>query len=767
MNTRTQKVLVRLSVTRFKWTSLRFGDRSHVMLTRVRPCIFVLLVPLFIFARRYDRTVVASSHIEVHKLRQQLEDLRHSVAGMLLPRESDIVQGFWNPRVNPGDKNVERRPYSKSFGPADFHEKYESKGRPLIVEAPSESPYWSSMGADYGDPAFWKIHCGDGPAAVRIKPPSGASFWSWPMVTIPLGKYIDFLRGEKSAQEAGFPDDHLKGNLTPDRTYLFDWQLSECPSPAILDDLVIPRIFSNDLLTMCYTNTTEPCPYNTGNWPSLFIGPSSIKGSPLHRDTFGSAFFSIQLRGKKRWRIFASEDAPFLYPSTETDVKFQVTDTFDDSNIAEKFPLVRVAGRADAVVGKNELLYIPGGSPHQVRMEFDESENEGDLGYGINIMLAMNFVSQANLDRVISTTAPQVANDFIFSQRLYAPLHGFFAIHKADLLKTIDWNIDHTPYRQFAGRRLPYVCMSHLAFSVDARPYQAEVNALHPNIAESAHHAAKLHPLVERLEESLKFALVKHLRRGANGDCKESMASLLNPELRKHQPLLSGFCPAYALQSDFMQVEELISRREARRLIVWATAQMERVRDSVDSSPPFTFDLARPSLNSLAEITAEASEKGSSIQLRRRFFKRLWPALSALPVASQDSRLKSRAWLDHLWEGELQSEVYGFVRLYSPETDKGLQLRRGGSTYSVNIALNDSREFEGGDLTLLLGGEAVGALTEAPFIVPRMRIGTGIVFGANVPHMVTDVLKGKRWFLVLHFRKLRDQDLPPCFKDFV
>ena len=58
--------------------------------------------------------------------------------------------------------------------------------------------------------------------------------------------------------------------------------------------------FANDLLTLCYFGEEDDvtrCPYNQGEWPSLFIGASSFQKSPLHRDTFGSSFFSIQLAG--------------------------------------------------------------------------------------------------------------------------------------------------------------------------------------------------------------------------------------------------------------------------------------------------------------------------------------------------------------------------------------------------------------------------------------------------------------------------------------
>ena len=56
-------------------------------------------------------------------------------------------------------------------------------------------------------------------------------FWSWPMYNLPLANYIDFMDGNMSAHSAGFPATALP--LSPNRTYLFDWPISECPDPTI------------------------------------------------------------------------------------------------------------------------------------------------------------------------------------------------------------------------------------------------------------------------------------------------------------------------------------------------------------------------------------------------------------------------------------------------------------------------------------------------------------------------------------------------------
>ena len=96
--------------------------------------------------------------------------------------------------------------------------------------------------------------------------------------------------------------------------------------------------------------------------------------------------------------MFAASDAALLYPSVESEVKFDIIDTFSPNSMLD-FPLARFARKAEALVGKNDLFYVPAGSPHQVEMV--------DTGDEVNMMLALNYVSAANLDRVIEATAPQ------------------------------------------------------------------------------------------------------------------------------------------------------------------------------------------------------------------------------------------------------------------------------------------------------------------------------------------------------------------------
>ena len=126
----------------------------------------------------------------------------------------------------------------------------------------------------------------------------------------------------------------------------------------------------------------KKCPYS-GDWPSLFINPP-LMNSPLHRDVFGSAFFSIQLKGEKIWRIFSREDVSKMYPID--DVKFEIADSRNVSLLKEKYPLFLSVPFVDIVVKPYEMIYVPAGTPHQV---FSDSKEP-------NLMIGYNFVNKQN-----------------------------------------------------------------------------------------------------------------------------------------------------------------------------------------------------------------------------------------------------------------------------------------------------------------------------------------------------------------------------------
>ena len=126
-------------------------------------------------------------------------------------------------------------------------------------------------------------------------------------------------------------------------------------------------------------------------WPSLFIQPPT-SSCGLHVDSYGTSFFQVLLRGAKRWRVFAPDEAARLYPRPPRFKSFQVEDVFAPDY--ERFPLLRTAHVHEAVLRENEVLFIPAASPHQV---FNGKDNAKATD-GPVIAISTNYIDGSNLD---------------------------------------------------------------------------------------------------------------------------------------------------------------------------------------------------------------------------------------------------------------------------------------------------------------------------------------------------------------------------------
>ena len=363
--------------------------------------------------------------------------------------------------------DYKRIKYNPQLSAKTFYDLYEVTSTPVVIETPNIS-YWSSNHHQQWNAAFFKKHCGNALARIRIGHSISAPILEWELYYVKLSLYIDFLQGVLSTLSI---DNGSIIVTDPNLTYLFDWPLSMCPN-VVLDQFVLPRYFANDLLTLC-----EGCPFNENDWPSLFIGSSNMnpRSSQLHRDTFGSAFFSIQLVGNKIWRIFNRNDVSFLYPSLQDDVHFDITNVYSTEQQL-KYPLLKFARFVDIHVRPGELLYVPAGLPHQVIVNKDTNDEDDNK---ITIMIGMNFVSLANINSVIEATQPKpllyafqdrinfTADDafkkyngqheILYTKQKYQLLHDFFVKHQYEFQHVIDWDVTHQPWRQFQRRKLEYV----------------------------------------------------------------------------------------------------------------------------------------------------------------------------------------------------------------------------------------------------------------------------------------------------------------------
>jgi hypothetical protein len=85
--------------------------------------------------------------------------------------------------------------------------------------------------------------------------------------------------------------------------YLHDQPLEERCS-TLLEDVVIPPWFSQDLMQRTPSNTTNQYWHGFRDyWPSLFIGPGGTTMSYLHADWCDTSAWMGLTSGRKHWRI--------------------------------------------------------------------------------------------------------------------------------------------------------------------------------------------------------------------------------------------------------------------------------------------------------------------------------------------------------------------------------------------------------------------------------------------------------------------------------
>ena len=188
---------------------------------------------------------------------------------------------------------------------------------------------------------------------------------------IPLSQYIGQLRNGSL----------VEGYTPPGYPYVFDWPLPE-HCPEIMREFVVPKYFANDFLQRI--PRAYHVPYQD-SWPSLFVGPAG-SGSGLHIDSFGSSFWMGLVSGKKKWIVYPPDTSLEELYHNVTKNTYMVRPLFHLES--EKYPLLREAHEKAKVFIQEagDLVFIPGGTPHQVI-------NLEDV-----IGASMNFVDGGNLE---------------------------------------------------------------------------------------------------------------------------------------------------------------------------------------------------------------------------------------------------------------------------------------------------------------------------------------------------------------------------------
>jgi histone arginine demethylase JMJD6 len=151
--------------------------------------------------------------------------------------------------------------------------------------------------------------------------------------------------------------------------YLKNW-VFESDIPDLIQDYTVPTFFQS---------WTEEMP--SDNKPKLrwlYIGPKG-SGSELHLDVVNSSAWNAVFTGKKIWHFFHPDDIKYLY-----DLK---VDTFNAD--LSKYPLYTKAKPLVCVQNPGDIVYTPGGWPHQV------------INIESCISLTENFINQSNYTLVL------------------------------------------------------------------------------------------------------------------------------------------------------------------------------------------------------------------------------------------------------------------------------------------------------------------------------------------------------------------------------
>lgn len=210
-----------------------------------------------------------------------------------------------------------------------FHNDYARHSRPVIFtseSSPRQVDVLDLLGATYPDYVV-KVRHGDYVNPENYAPEKRK------LMDLSLAKYIELL-GVKH------------GGSTPPYAGNFTLPL------AFLETLGagIPSFYDAGLF--------EP--------PTVWLGAAGCI-TPLHRDS--SDNFAIQLKGRKRWTIFAPQDAPYLYMSSVSASKggdFATSAVDLRSPDLSVYPLFTKATPITFELNEGETLYLPMGWAHYV-----------------------------------------------------------------------------------------------------------------------------------------------------------------------------------------------------------------------------------------------------------------------------------------------------------------------------------------------------------------------------------------------------------------
>lgn len=215
----------------------------------------------------------------------------------------------------------------------EFEREYLMRLRPVVITDALKS--WKPLGR--WTPAFFQQEFGE-----RMVNIDGAKR--------PLGPFID----EVLASTAEAPAPYLRNEILKD---VF---------PELADEIhPLPPYLQLNWLTQNF-RPAEAKILQRLSAAEIYIGGAGRSFPVVHFDYLHTNAFLMQLHGRKQYYVAGPEETPYMYPVANDPNRSQVNDVLEPD--LERFPLFAQARGHSFMLDPGEMLFIPSGWWHTVRI---------------------------------------------------------------------------------------------------------------------------------------------------------------------------------------------------------------------------------------------------------------------------------------------------------------------------------------------------------------------------------------------------------------
>jgi histone arginine demethylase JMJD6 len=225
---------------------------------------------------------------------------------------------------------IERR---TDLPPGEFRRRYLHPHRPVVISDGLKA--WPALAR--WSPQFFK----DRYAAKQVT--AGGN-------TYPLGKLMDWV---------------MRSTADDPAPYLRNEQLEELFPELMPDIQPTPEYLKPNWLNRPLTHP-DVAQLHHGARIELFIGGAGQSFPVLHYDELCTHAFLMQIYGRKQYFVYPPDQTPFMYPIPDDPNRSQLNDV--ESPDLERFPLFARARGLTFTLDAGEMLFVPGGWWHTVRM---------------------------------------------------------------------------------------------------------------------------------------------------------------------------------------------------------------------------------------------------------------------------------------------------------------------------------------------------------------------------------------------------------------